>query len=229
MGRHSLATKRRRPPIGVAALIAPAAVLFAVGGDVPSPAETSRDVAEPVVTPVENQASREATTPCCVELVAAPPTAPPFIVDEPEATPPPGEVFAASRLRIVDRALPAGIAPERGLQVKTILTSRAISEAFPEISNIGGVRPDSLRWHPNGLALDVMIPNPTSAEGIALGNEIVWYVLRNAKRFGMQDAIWRGVYYTPDGAQGSGHGHFDHVHITTIGGGFPDGDEVYLR
>ncbi|MFC3779026.1 hypothetical protein [Mycolicibacterium holsaticum] len=228
MGRHSLATKRRRPPIGVAALIAPAALLFAVGSDVPSPAETVRE-AEPIAAPVETQQSPENAVPCCVELVAAPPIAPPFIVDQPDATPPPGEVFAASRLRIVDRSLPAGIAPERGLQVKTILTSRAITEAFPEISNIGGVRPDSLRWHPNGLALDVMIPNPTSAEGIALGNEIVWYVLRNAKRFGMQDAIWRGVYYTPDGAQGSGHGHFDHVHITTIGGGYPDGDEVYLR
>ncbi len=111
MGRHSLATKRRTPPIGVAAIIAPAAVLFAVGGDVHTPAETSRD-AEPVAAPVE--ANAENITPCCVELVAAPPTAPPFIVDEPDATPPPGEVFAASRLRIVDRSLPAGIAPERG-------------------------------------------------------------------------------------------------------------------
>ncbi|BBY80714.1 hypothetical protein H7I53_06285 [Mycolicibacterium pulveris] len=218
--------------MGVAAIIAPAAVLFAVGGDAHSPAETSRDaepvVAEPVfAAPVADHV--ETAEPCCVELVAAPPTAPPFIVEEPDATPPPGQVFAASRLRIVDRSLPAGVAPEHGLQVKTILTARAISEAFPEISNIGGVRPDSLRWHPNGLALDVMIPNPTSTAGIALGNEIVWYALRNAKRFGLQDVIWRGVYYTPDGAKGSGHGHYDHVHITTIGGGYPAGDEVYLR
>ena len=86
-------------------------------------------------------------------------------------------VIAASRYRTVDRTLPVGLAPERGLQVKTILASRAITAAFPEIRSIGGVRPDSLRWHPNGLALDVMIPNPGTAEGIALGDEIVSYVL----------------------------------------------------
>ncbi|MGH3968256.1 MAG: hypothetical protein ACRDTV_09130, partial [Mycobacterium sp.] len=74
-------------------------------------------------------------------------------------------------------------------------------------------------------------PNPGSADGIALGNEVVAFVLKNADRFGIQDAIWRGVYYTPDGAQsGAGrYGHFDHVHVTTTGGGYPQGGETYLR
>ncbi|MDT5358630.1 MAG: hypothetical protein QOC69_392 [Mycobacterium sp.] len=138
----------------------------------------------------------------------------------------------ASRWRVVPipQLLPTGMAPERGLQVRTILASRAISAAFPEIHEIGGVRPDALRWHPDGLALDVIIPNPSSAQGIALGNEIVAYVLKNADRFGMQDAIWRGVYYTPDGGQQSGgYGHYDHVHVTTTGGGYPTGREVFLK
>jgi hypothetical protein len=74
-----------------------------------------------------------------------------------------------------------------------------------------------------------MIPNPSSATGIALGNEIVSFVLKNAVRFGIQDAIWRGVYYTPGGAQSGGYGHYDHVHITTTGGGYPTGSEVYPR
>jgi peptidoglycan DL-endopeptidase CwlO len=39
--------------------------------------------------------------------------------------------------------------------------------------------------------------------------------LANAARLGLQDAIWRGTYYTPGGPQGSGYGHYDHVHITT--------------
>lgn len=147
----------------------------------------------------------------------------------------PAELATASRSqwRIVDaraeRILPVGDAPERGLQVNTVLTSRAISALFPEIHNIGGVRADALRWHPGGYALDVMIPNPSSSQGIALGNEIVAFVLKHTERFGIQDAIWRGVYYTPGGAQGGGYGHYDHVHITTTGGGFPTGDEVYLR
>ncbi len=46
-----------------------------------------------------------------------------------------------------------------------------------------------------------MIPNPDSPQGIALGNQIVAYVLGNFHRFGIQDAIWRGVYYTSGGAQ----------------------------
>lgn len=165
--------------------------------------------------------------PCCMEIVAASTAGP--SIGHAGLSAAPDRTVVASRYRTIDRSLPVGIAPESGLQVKTILASRAISEAFPEIRSIGGVRPDALRWHPNGLALDVMIPNPGSAEGIALGNEIVAYALRNAKRFGLQDAIWRGVYYTPGGAQRGGYGHYDHVHITTTGGGYPDGDEIYFR
>jgi hypothetical protein len=137
----------------------------------------------------------------------------------------------ASALRVVEvpRVLPVGVAPEHGLQVRTILVARSVSALFPEIQNIGGVRPDGMRWHPNGLALDVMIPNPGSSEGIALGDQIVSFALENADRFGLQDAIWRGVYYTPSGPRGTGNGHFDHVHLTTTGGGYPRGDEVYLR
>jgi hypothetical protein len=205
----------------VAAVIAPAALLFAVGSDVHLTARPAPE-SEPVVVEEVD------TTPCCVEIVAASdPTGP--SIGQVALSSGADLMAAASRYRAVDRSLPAGLAPESGLQVKTILVSRAISDAFPEISSIGGVRPDSLRWHPNGLALDVMIPNPYSASGIALGDEIVSYVLRNAKRFGLQDAIWRGVYYTPSGAQRGGYGHYDHVHITTIGGGYPTGGEVYLR
>jgi hypothetical protein len=126
-------------------------------------------------------------------------------------------------------SLPLGIAPERGLQVKTILVARSVSAAFPQIRSMIGTRPDSKPWHPNGLALDIMIPNPGSAAGIALGDAILAYAMSNAGRFGVQDVIWRGTYYTPGGgASGSGYGHYDHVHITTTGGGYPTGGEEYL-
>ena len=127
------------------------------------------------------------------------------------------------------RSLPVGVASERGLQVKTILVERSVSAAFPQIRSMIGVRPDSKPWHPNGLALDIMIPNPGSSEGIALGDAILAYAMDNAGRFGVQDVIWRGTYYTPGGgASGSGYGHFDHVHITTTGGGYPTGGEAFL-
>jgi hypothetical protein len=196
----------------LAAVLAPAAVFFAAAGDVgPLPA---REEAQPVIAD---------TTPCCLQIVTVAANTSGKgggLAD--------GQPAAASRYHTRSRFLPVGVAPEQGLQVRTILTARSISAAFPQIHEIGGVRPDPLPWHPLGLALDVMIPDPGSAEGIALGDAIVAYVLRNATRFGIQDAIWRGVYYTPGGAQSSRLGHYDHVHVTTTGGGYPTGREMYL-
>lgn len=199
----------------LAALLAPAAVFLATAADVrPLP---ERNTAKPVISD---------SAPSRPEIVAATPPMSRKAVGDGVAELP----FAtASRYHIRSNFLPAGVAPERGLQVRTILTARTISAVFPEIHEIGGVRPDPLPWHPLGLALDVMIPNPSSAEGIALGNKIVAFVLANATRFGIQDAIWRGVYYTPTGAQPSRLGHYDHVHVTTTGGGYPKGGETYLR
>ncbi|GJF16406.1 hypothetical protein NGTWS1803_32440 [Mycolicibacterium cyprinidarum] len=211
----------------LASVLAPAALFLVATADAGPPAEASdvKPAAEQALMVSDGSAS------CCVEIVASPDAAPEAArtIVGAEASSSPVSLVSASRWRVVSRTLPAGDAPERGLQVKTILTSRSISALFPEISNIGGVRPDSLRWHPNGLALDVMIPDPNSAAGIALGDSIVAYVMQNAQRFGIQDAIWRGVYYTPGGARQGGYGHYDHVHVTTTGGGYPSGDELYFR
>lgn len=130
---------------------------------------------------------------------------------------PPGDVLPPLAAASVDipEMLPVGVASEAGLQPNTVLAARAISARFPQIAHIDGVRPDSKPWHPSGLAIDVMIPNYNSAAGIALGDEILAFVLSNAARFGLQDAIWRDTYYTPGGPQSSGYGHYDHLHITT--------------
>ena len=146
---------------------------------------------------------------------AVPAPAPPPIMAMP--APPPGDVVPppAAALMDIPEALPVGVAYEAGLQPNTIVAARAVSQRFPQIGEIDGVRPDSKPWHPNGLAIDIMIPNPESAEGIALGDQILAFAMANAGRFGLQDVIWRGTYYTPDGPQSSGYGHYDHVHITT--------------
>ncbi|KUH81647.1 hypothetical protein AU186_15795 [Mycobacterium sp. GA-1999] len=122
------------------------------------------------------------------------------------------------------------------MQVKTILTARAVSARFPEILDIGGVRSDPLKWHPHGMAIDVMIPNARSAAGIALGDSVLAYVLQNAERFDLNHVIWRQTIYRPNGSKrtmsdrgGDTANHYDHVHIATDGGGYPDEGQVYLR
>jgi hypothetical protein len=127
------------------------------------------------------------------------------------------------------------VGDERGLQVQTILAKRAISAEFPEIQDIGGVRPDSMKWHPQGLAIDVIIPEWDTAAGRALGDRIAKFAMANAKRFGLEYLIWQRTYRP---AKGKPHrmgdlgnpdaNHYTHVHISTYGGGFPKGAEVYL-
>jgi hypothetical protein len=153
-----------------------------------------------------------------VDNVPPPPSAPaptdPAIIAMPGPPPvAPGPSLAAAIINIPE-ALPVGVANESGLQPNAIMAARAVSAQFPQIGEIGGVRPDSKPWHPSGLAIDIMIPNPGSPEGIALGDQIMGFAMSNAGRFGLQDVIWRGTYYTPAGPQASGYGHFDHVHIT---------------
>jgi hypothetical protein len=209
----------------MAAVIAPAAVVFALGGSAHAGGHEGK--ADSVA---------DASAACChLQLTAAAPMASSWAAAAvPNGAPAEtGSASRASRWHVASKNAPqmliADIAPEHGLQVKTILVARTISAIFPEVKNIGGVRPDSLPWHPRGLALDVMIPNPSSSAGIALGNEIVAFALKNADKFSLQDCIWRGTYYTPSGPSGSGYGHYDHVHITTHGGGYPTGGEVYIR
>ena len=152
--------------------------------------------------------------------VAPPPSAPAPANPAMAAMPgvPAGDVAApplAAAIAEIPEALPVGVASEAGMQPNTVLAARAVSRQFPQIAEIDGVRPDSKPWHPSGLAIDIMIPNPDSPEGIALGDQILAFAMSNAGRFGLQDVIWRGTYYTPAGPQASGYGHYDHVHITT--------------
>ena len=124
--------------------------------------------------------------------------------------------------------------PEQGLQINTIWVARAISALFPQLTTIGGYRQDPLPWHPNGLAIDVMIPDHNSPEGIQLGNMITGLALANSKQWGVIHAIWRQVIYPGVGAPSwmADYGnetanHYDHVHIATVGGGYPTGQETY--
>ncbi|WP_371726202.1 glycoside hydrolase [Mycobacterium sp. DBP42] len=172
---------------------------------------------------------------CCADVPAA---EAPVGQQQPAQVPARAELVAASApvvARDFQFSLPKGPAPESGLQVKTIWVARAIAVMFPEITTIGGYRQDPLKWHPNGLAIDVMIPNYHSEAGIELGNQIAGFALANAKRWGVLHVIWRQGLYPGIGAPHwtADYGnetlnHFDHIHIATDGGGYPTGNETYF-
>lgn len=195
-----------------ASLIVSAGMFYAQSTETP-PVRNSAAV-NPAPGPIEAPSASLPTVPAEAELLAA-------------IAPPTGQALQFP--------LPAGIAPEGGLQVNTIWVARAISVMFMEITEIGGYRQDPLPWHPNGLAIDVMIPNHNSDEGIALGNQIAGLALANAERWGVLHVIWRQGFYPgigkPSWTADYGNetaNHFDHVHIATIGGGYPTGNETYF-
>ena len=124
---------------------------------------------------------------------------------------------------------------ERGLQIQTIMARRAIVSRFPQIREIGGVRPDSMKWHPEGLAIDVIIPDWQTPAGRALGDRIAKFVSDNGRRFGLEYLIWQRMYIPAEGephltddAGNPDANHFTHVHIATYGGGYPTGRENFL-
>jgi hypothetical protein len=169
--------------------------------------------------------------------VPSPAATAPLLPTNAAQSPSQAELLAVSApvdTRVLDFPLAAGVAPEQGLQIKTIWVARAVSMMYPEITTIGGFRQDALKWHPNGLAIDVMIPNHGSDAGIELGNQIAGLALANAERWGVIHVIWRQGFYPGIGAPSwtADYGsetlnHFDHIHIATDGGGYPTGDESY--
>jgi hypothetical protein len=221
MSRHTARTSRPGS-LAAAAALAPAAVLIAAAASAgPGLGEQARWQPQ-FVTAVHTGPGYQ------------PPSAR-YVI-----TPNPADAAAAVSRLVAERgtlplALPPGVGSERGLQVKTIYAKRAISAAFPEIQAIGGVRQDPLKWHPNGLAIDVMIPNYASAEGQELGNRILAFTFANADLFGLDHVIWQQTYYPVGGAPqfmgflGSDNDdHYNHLHIATVGGGYPTGNESYF-
>ena len=113
----------------------------------------------------------------------------------------------ASRPKPVVKAV-AYVKPQRippllganGLQARTKQLAAYLRATYPTISEIGGVRPDPIRDHPAGLALDVMVYGNT-----ALGNRIFADMKSQKARFGIRYMLWQQP------------GHYDHLHICVVG------------
>ncbi|MGW5219888.1 peptidoglycan DD-metalloendopeptidase family protein [Nocardia sp. NPDC004085] len=149
-------------------------------------------------------------------------------------TPPGADRAAATAAGPVAELPPLPASVEAHLQVDAVRVARAVAVTFPQITTIGGWREsDPYPDHPSGRAIDVMIPDYATGEGKALGDSIADYVMAHAADFHVDYIIWRQVYRSPDGTSnlmddrgGDTANHFDHVHISVTGGGYPDGSAI---
>ena len=92
-----------------------------------------------------------------------------------------------------------------------------------------------MHWHPDGLALDIMVPGWNTPGGKAFGDQVLSFLMTNKSTLGIDHAIWRqAIHDDGDGGQSDGQprvarhqNHMDHIHVATKGGGYPRGGEVY--
>ena len=122
---------------------------------------------------------------------------------------------------VTSAACPSGSKVESGLTKDAIRVHRSLCARFPQISAYGGVRSDSLPYHPSGRAVDAMIGNSS------VGWQIANYVRSNAKSLGVSEVIYAQKIWTVQrGSEGwrsmsdrgsASANHYDHVHITVYG------------
>lgn len=140
-----------------------------------------------------------------------------------------GWFLLGSALNPTLAAADTGRTSDAGLQRDAIAVKTAVAERFPQIQDISGFRPDPFSEHDQGRALDILIPgDPTSEQGIALGDDIRDFLLQRANELGVQHVIWRQHLYRADGTaepmqprDSDVANHFTHLHVTTSGGGYP--------
>ena len=118
----------------------------------------------------------------------------------------------------------------KGLKPNAVKVLKAVRKDWPQITSIGGVRPDALPDHPSGRALDLMIPSYKSKAGRKLGRDLSRYLEKNQAELGVNYIIyyqqiwnvqrssegWRAM-----GGRGSDSAnHKNHVHVTVLAKGY---------
>lgn len=99
-----------------------------------------------------------------------------------------------------------------------------VMRMWPQIKNIGGRRvEDGFGEHSSGNAIDIMIPNYQTPQGMALGNAIAAFLANNASALDLNGFIWRRQSYgyggsftqgTPMEDRGDDNkNHMNHVHV----------------
>lgn len=99
-----------------------------------------------------------------------------------------------------------------------------VMKMWPQIKSIGGRRSeDGFGEHSSGNAIDIMIPNYQTPQGMALGNAIAAFLANNASALDLNGFIWRRQSYGYGGSFTSGtpmddrgddnKNHMNHVHV----------------
>lgn len=109
-----------------------------------------------------------------------------------------------------------------GAQVDTIRIADALAQIAPGHTEYLYRSPDGFDEHSSGEAVDFMV-----GDDIALGNSVKNWALQQP---GVMYALWQQTQWNPDGSSspmedrgGATANHRDHVHIRTVGGGYPPG------
>ncbi|TWS25348.1 hypothetical protein FK268_09150 [Tsukamurella sputi] len=111
-----------------------------------------------------------------------------------------------------------------GLNAGADYLRTAIMQKFPAITTIGGRRAeDGYGEHSSGNAIDVMIPNFGSADGKALGAQVLAFLQENAATLQLDGIIYQQATYGYGGSltspkamsdRGSDtQNHMDHLHV----------------
>lgn len=192
-------------------------------------------VASPAIADPEGPGRSASIAPASATAVSAPVAKAPVqqgygamgfvVVAKPTPKPSPKSAATAARASRDGGRLPtvsrvSGVGTS-GLTSNARLVLAGVTYMFPQISNVIGVRPDSLPDHPSGHAIDFMIPSPFSSSGISLGNAVVSLVQAHAGQWNVKYIIYRQRIWFP----GSGWrsmsdrgsptaNHMDHVHVT---------------
>lgn len=112
---------------------------------------------------------------------------------------------------------------EANLQVNSVRAGRGGAANFPQVTSIGGWRANggAATDHPEGRAIDLMIPEWQGSQGKQLGDEIVGHFLANADFYEVDYVIWRqhitfadGTGYQMEDRGTPTENHYDHVHVT---------------
>lgn len=142
-----------------------------------------------------------------------------------------GTVICGGAIGMMECA-PTGLPVEEGLKPNALRVLRCVAQEFGSDrwwAGVGERSENASSTHPQGLGVDVGIPNFETEEGNAAGQLIADWLQTNAQVLGVSEVIWDDQIWTvqradegwrehtrsQDGGNATSR-HLDHVHVSTF-------------